>query len=219
MHSKSLNLQLPTPHPRRGFTVIEFAVVMTIATIITTALIIQHNKWNDYLAVKTQAYELSLLIRQAQIWSLGVREDLGGSGDKFNIGYGVRTDSVSGLNNKITFFADRNGNRKLNVNQPEEVVSETKALSRGVVIEKVCGMFSGVESCSPQNNLNKLDITFLRPDPKAVIKFLKNQSCGGNNSCVDANGGYSPPAKIYLLSPKGNRVVVKVEANGQISIE
>lgn len=205
---------------RKGFTALEFAIVITIATIITTSLIIQHNRWNDHLAVKTQAYELSLMIRQAQIWSLGVREDVAGSNsNRFNVGYGVRVDSITSSNKNLLFFVDRDGNQKLNVNsQNEEIVSESKPLTRGVFVEKVCGIRNGTETCSPLNNLDKLDITFLRPNPKATMKFLRNQACGGSGSCTDANG-FSPPATIYLSSPQGNESVVTIEANGQISVQ
>jgi prepilin-type N-terminal cleavage/methylation domain-containing protein len=81
-----------TPTPKSlvsGFTLTELIVVITIATIITTALVFQQAKWNDNLAVSTQAYDLALMIRQAQIYSLGVKEDNSATGDKFNIGYGI----------------------------------------------------------------------------------------------------------------------------------
>ena len=74
-----------------GFTLVELIVVMSIATVIMTALIIQQSKWNDRLTVNTQAYELALMIRQAQIYSLGVREDMAGGGG-FDVGYGVYFD-------------------------------------------------------------------------------------------------------------------------------
>src|SRR3989344_8650679 len=137
-----------------GFTALEFAVVMTIATIITTTLIIQHNRWNDYLALKTQAYELSLMIRQAQIWSLGVREDTTGSGDRFNVGYGVRVDYDN--NNQLIFFADRDGDRKYD---PGENI-ESKTLARGITVKEVCGTHSSGYKCSPNVSLSKIDISF-----------------------------------------------------------
>ena len=96
---------------KRGFTLIELIVVMTIATIITTALVVQQSKWSDQLAVNTQAYELALMIRQAQIYSLGVKEYTAGTGDKFNTGYGIHLDKSA--SNQYIFFADKNINKKI----------------------------------------------------------------------------------------------------------
>src|SRR3989344_3761679 len=190
-----------------GFTALEFAVVMTIASIITTTLIIQHNRWNDYLALKTQAYELSLMIRQAQIWSLGVREDTAGSGDRFNVGYGIYIDEDN-PNNQNIYFADRNANDKWD--SGETIATENKSLTRGVYIHRFCGS-TGVNPCNNGGGqLNQLNITFLRPNPDANIALLNN---GGGN------GGTNPPVTVYLRSSQGNEVSVRVEPNGQISIQ
>jgi prepilin-type N-terminal cleavage/methylation domain-containing protein len=185
-----------------GFTLIELVVVMAIATIMMTALIINQNTWNDQLAVNTQAYELVLMIRQAQIYSLGAREDTAGSGDKFNIGYGVHFDQ-SNLN-RYVFFADRNGNKKWD--SGEEI--EIKTFNRGVTIEKFCGIRSGSETCS--NPLDKMDISFFRPETRANLVFLN----GGSNPAP----GFTPPATVYIRSLNGNRHKITVETNGQVSI-
>jgi len=189
-----------------GFTALEFAVVMTIATIITTTLIIQHNRWNDYLALKTQAYELSLMIRQAQIWSLGVREDTAGSGDRFNVGYGIYIDEDN-PNDQIIYFADRNANDKWD--SGETIETETKSLTRGIIISKFCGN-SGF-SCVGAGSLDNLTILFLRPNPAAKVFFRNN----GTNPV----NGVNAPADVYLRSPQGNEVSVRIQSNGQISIQ
>lgn len=184
-----------------GFTLTEFIVVITIATVLMTVLVIRQGSWNDRLSVTTQTYELALMIRQAQIYSLGVREDSGSTGDKFNIGYGVSFDTD---NLQYIFFADRNNNQKYDSGNE---MLETKTFSRGVTISNVCGQqhcfFSG------GGPLRKAAITFFRPDVKANIALLNN---GGNS--VD-----NPPVTITLRSVGGQTASVKVEANGQISIQ
>lgn len=183
-----------------GFTLIELLVSIAIASLIMTALVVQQSRWNDSLTVNSQAYELSLAIRQAQIYSLGVREDTAGSGDKFNIGYGVYFDST---NTRYIFFADRNGDQKYNSGE----ALETKTFTRGVTIKDVCGatnkcMFSG------SNSVRTVHISFFRPEPKAIVKILTNGGSAADN----------PPVTITLQSLGGNVSRVKVEANGQISV-
>lgn len=193
-----------------GFTLIELLVVISIATIIMTALVVQNNRWNDSLVVTTQAYELAMMIRQAQIYSLGVREDTAGSGDKFNIGYGVYFEINSPTQYK--FFADRNNDLKLN--PASEVLADgTKTLTRGVVIDKFCDASSGSETCFTNPPNRRLSISFLRPEPKANIRFLNSGGSGGSTF-----GAGTSKAKIYLKSPGGRFSIVTVEANGQVSI-
>jgi prepilin-type N-terminal cleavage/methylation domain-containing protein len=182
-----------------GFTLVELIVVMTIATILLTTLVIQQNRWNDRLTVNTQSYELALMIRQAQVYGLGVREYSAGSGDKFNVGYGIYFNQ----NNldRYVFFADRNNNQKYDVGEDIEV----KIFNRGVTIKDVCGQ----SRCFPAGGpLFQAGIIFSRPNPKANISLL---NAGG--SSVD-----NPPVTIELQSIGGKISSVKVEDNGQVSI-
>lgn len=191
-----------------GFTLTELIVVITIATLITTTLVVQQSGWNDQLVLSTQTYELALMVRQAQIYSLGVRENVTGTGDKFGNGYGLAFDPDY---SRYLFFADRNNNLKYD---PGETI-ETKTLNRGVLIDRFCGVKgNGQEDdrCSPgQGNVAFLQIIFLRPDPKANIVLL---NYGGNPAT-----NVIPPASVYLRSPRGKYMSVKVESNGQISIQ
>jgi len=184
---------------RAGFTLVELIVVMAIATIIMTTLVIQQNKWNDSLTVSTQAYELALMIRQAQVYSLGVREDTAGTGDKFNVGYGVYFDTD---NTRYIFFADRDGNMKYDSGE----AIETKTFTRGVTIKNVCGntkcFFTG------SGSLRRANISFFRPETGANIKLTNT---GGNRAD-------DPPVTISLKSIGGKVSSVKVEINGQVSI-
>ena len=137
----------------KGFTLTELIVVMTIATVIMTTIVFQNRKWDDQLSVNSQTYEVALLLRQAQISSLAVREnskpDLQ---DNFNIGYGVYFNQP---NQQIIFFADSNNNKVFN--SPSEQL-ETKTLARGVTIDRICGN----SVCSGASALTHADITFYR---------------------------------------------------------
>jgi prepilin-type N-terminal cleavage/methylation domain-containing protein len=191
----------------KGFTLLELIVVMSIATIIMTTLVIQQDSWNDSLVVNTQAYELALMIRQAQVYSLGVREDISapsGTVDKFNVSYGVYMDQNH--LDRYVFFVDRNGNKIYDSGPPDEAI-EIKTFNRGVLIKDVCG---NKGKCFPGiGPLEQASILFFRPKTEAIISLL---NFGGNP--VDV-----PPVVIRLTSPKGKISSVKVEANGQVSIQ
>lgn len=186
----------------------ELIIVTTIATILMTTLVVQQGKWNDSLALNTQTYELALMIRQAQIYSLGVRENTSGTGDKFSGGYGVYFGSDY---SQYIFYGDKNGNQKYDNGE----AIETKSFTRGVLVDRFCGVKgTGQEEdrCSPgQGNVAFLHISFFRPDPKANLFLLK----GGGNTAVNV----IPPVTVYLRSNEGQFKSIKVESNGQISIQ
>jgi len=184
----------------KGFTLIELLVVVSIAVVITTSVVVQQRSWSDSLAVKTQAYDLALMIRQAQVYSLGVKEDTVGTGDKFNIGYGVYFDTD---NTRYIYFADRNNNNQYD--NGEQV--ETKTFNNGVLIKDVCGVSKCIYSGG--GLLQKASISFFRPETNANISLLNNVGNPIDNS----------PVTISLESPNGIIVNVIVEANGQISIQ
>lgn len=207
------NSKLKIPAKQAGFTLTELMVVITIATILMTALIFKQNNWNDRLSVTTQTYDLALMIRQAQIYSLGVREYQMGSGDKFNIGYGVAVGVLAP--NQYTFFADADKDLK---NDAGETL-ETKIFTRGVTVQKVCGTvaFFG-EVCSNDflSFVRRIDISFFRPEVSAKAKFLDSNQ---NEIMIFGTPVYNFPAKIYLRSTGGKISSVTIEANGQVSIQ
>ncbi len=192
----------------KGFTVVELLVVISIFTVITTALVIQQSNWNDKLQLNSKLYDLALLVRQAQIYSLGVRQDTLASGDNFNLGYGIHFEASN--NSSYIFFSDKNQNQKYDIG--EDI--QTYNLTNGITIDRFCGYLgnSSTERCGPDaGNIETLDISFYRPEPKAIITLLNN---GGNTS-----SSVNPPAIIYLKTSEGTLASVRVETNGQISID
>lgn len=207
MSSKNLKLN-------KGFTLTELLVVLSIATIMMTALVIQQNKWNDNLSVSTQAYELALMIRQAQFYALGVREyQTTANIDKFNVAYGVDFDIDTP--DRYIFFVDKNrdgkcGNPSITLCKDSDEILDTKILSRGVTFQKICAFLPPMEKCSTNSALNEIPLTFFRPLPKANAQYL--------NSSGGTVGSLMPPTIIYLVSSGGQRFYVQIEENGQVSI-
>ena len=192
-----------------GFTLLELLVVITIATIITTAFIIKNQEWNKNFAVTSQIYDLALTIRQAQTYSLGVKEDVSGSADKFNVSYGVHADfAVPG---QFIMFADRN----LNGIYDNGEGIETKTLKRGVQIVSICGNRSnGATFCSESNPgstvTGKVNITFKRPETKALVTFQEPDgdiASGFDNSYALVSLTVSP-VRYYRLTVSENKISI-----------
>lgn len=191
----------------KGFSLVELLVVISIFTIITTALVIQQNKWNGRLQLNSKIYDLALFLRQAQIYSLGVRQDTTIPGDSFNLGYGVHFDASTP--GSYIFFSDKNLNQRYDSGE----LVQTQNIVNGISIDRICG-YSGTttERCGPDaGNIQTIDISFYRPESKAVITILNN---GGNLST-----SVNPPALIYLRNSQGDTASVRIESNGQISID
>ncbi len=186
-----------------GFTLVELLVVISIFTIITTALVINQGRWNQRLALKTASIEIGLILRQAQINSLAVREDFAGSGtDKFNVAYGVYFDS--NVETSYIYFADRDGDSLYDSGEELSVVP----LKNRIVLDRLCGVVGNSQYCT-NSGLSKVVILFRRPESKATIRFLN----AAGNDIASVN----PPARIYIeYGTSRDQRVVTVQQNGQI---
>jgi hypothetical protein len=138
------------------------------------------------------------------VYGLGVKEYAVGAGDKFDKAYGVHINMSTP--DRYYFFVDADKDGVFDAGE----VLETKILTRGVTINRICGRVSGVQSCSNSGALSQLSATFLRPEPKANIRFLNN---GGNDLPT-----YGAPAEIYFRSRNGTENYVQINSNGYISI-
>jgi len=207
----------------RGFTLIELMVTVSIMTLITAVTLVNHSKFGGKVLLRSTAYEMALVVREAQTYGISVRKIgfasggsqtvLGGSIDAdFNVPYGVHFD-VRDKTHYIT-FADTylyngilmKGSDALRNTSLEDVTNHT--IGKGYKINKLyvtdnSGARLSSESCP---GTPVLDITFTRPEPDAMMKF-----CG-----VDSNLYRS--AEIELVSPRGDLMKVLVEVSGQISV-
>jgi len=184
-----------------GFTLIELMVSMAIITIITSVVLVNHNRFNGTIFLGNLAYDVALSVREAQIYGLSVRE-FGGS---FNIGYGVHFDVATPKS--FFIFADIDRNQRYTAST--DSVVETLTVTRGNSISKFCATTFGispVEKCTDSSApLGTLDIAFNRPNPEAVI--------------TDNLGiGYTS-AKIIVSSDEGDTRSVVIEGTGQISVQ
>ena len=191
------------PQTDKGFSMIELVVTVGILIVITTVVLVNHRAFGGNVLLGALAYDVGLSIRQAQVFGLSVRECGVGTGE-FNIGYGVHFDKNDMTSYRI--FADRDKSKTFDAGN--DGTEEVCNIGRGFSIVRICatpGSFN--ELCSDTDNISTLDITFIRPDPDALIRING-----------DANSVYQR-ARIVVQSPQGDKErEVIVESTGQISI-
>jgi len=183
---------------KKGFTLIELMVTVTIMMIMTAVVLFNYNTFNDSSLLSNFAYDMSLTIRQAQVY--------GTSGGETN--QGAVTVSNASINSSAPPFGVHfiqgamapNPSLILFVGNPANVL-QSYTFQRGISIKQICVSSSG-NSCA--STPSTLDITFLHPNPEAIIS-------GGDGSMATIilqNAGSSPLTKKVV-----------VYSTGQISVQ
>jgi prepilin-type N-terminal cleavage/methylation domain-containing protein len=157
---------------KKGFTLIELMVTVTIMMIMTAVVLFNYNRFNDSSLLNTFAYDLSLTIRQAQVYGSAVR----GTGSQngpittasattFQSAYGVHFDSTPNAIPLTLFFAGI-GTDGASYNTDRSGDLQSYTFQRGIKINSLCVKKTGTPDplCA-----TSLDIIFTRPDPEAMI--------------------------------------------------
>lgn len=190
----------------QGFTLIELMVSASILVVIMGTVLFGYGQFNDNLALSAAGQEIAIAVRQAQTYGLTVRE-VGVGGGKFDSAYGIYFDPNSEQQNYY-IFADANTDQNYDVGSGcgsgnTECV-EKFTLRNGIKITDICDEIK----CPPHPSARMMDVTFLRPNPDAVIYFTNN---GGNNVT-----GPTLTGKVVLTSPKNKTLTVTIESTGQV---
>lgn len=181
-----------------GFTLIELLVVCAIIGLIMAITLVTNSRFGGAMQLENLAYELSLSVRQAQVYGIAVARS---TSNTYSAGYGVHFD-MSAPGNYI-FFNDTVTQDGM-YNSGELV--QTNTLPIGYTIKSLCAVVNNVPTCG-----NKLDILFKRPEPDAWISLNGVNCVGDGGICADS-------ATITLQSPRADQINVVVYANGQISV-
>ena len=222
-----------------GFALGELLVALALLGIISVFVMLAYNRVSGQLFVTTLAYELALSFGQAQSYGVSVHQFGLGEGATFDVGYGLHFDA--GSRNTYALFADQGGaagnglfDGIFDIAYTENgCVSTVECVSvfrfeRGNTLYKFCGVLptgdagrdapdeQKHEECttnstppgSPPPNIAFLDVTFLRPNPDAIIKTNRS-----------AAGVAYKAARVYVISPTGEKRVVEVTTTGQISVK
>jgi len=203
-----------------GFSLPEILVSVFIIAIITSVVVFNQGDFNDRISLKSAADDLELQIREAQVYSISVRE-FQPSTNEFTSSYGVHfnLDSTTGSNNSYLFFADRGtqngiygGTIACLTGGANECIRRL-TLTRNNTISDVCAILSdSSERCFSGGHVERVDVVFSRPDPSAKISFF---NLSGSPVTYPNHLG----AKIVVRSPKGNTNQVYVYVTGQLSVQ
>jgi prepilin-type N-terminal cleavage/methylation domain-containing protein len=199
---------------KRGFTLTEFIVVIAISTLILGTVIGGQSRYTDMAALKSVATDLSLNIRQAQVYGIGVKGSTEGQND-FNSPYGISIDSFG---NKTTYilYIDKNKNTFNDGNFTCGAGSECVdiyTLTRGNKVNKICRLF--VDGSAEICDVGRADIYFQRPSTEARFGYIWD-NVGYAQIPVTAN---LKGLRIELISPKNLTKSVSILKSGQISIQ
>jgi prepilin-type N-terminal cleavage/methylation domain-containing protein len=194
----------------RAYTLVELMVTVSIITMLTSIVVYSYSNFNDKIALTSAGQELAVSIRQAQTFGLNVKENIVGSGS-FDSAYGIFFD-LSNLDRYI-IFADTNKNKLYNSGNGCGSVS-TECVNQiifrdGVTISQIC---DGSGNCPPAPGftVRNLNVTFLRPNPDAVINFSDN----GLTTLSSASTG-----RVVITSRKGLTQTISISNTGQVYVQ
>lgn len=221
---------------KKGFTIVELMVVVSIMVIMTSVIFFNYNKFNESTLMTSVAYDLSLTIRQAQVYGVAVRQGYGSQsapidtssiGDtNFRWGYGVHFDKLAvAPGSPVELFTDypsvnlpngnHVGNGIYNTAVAEGDVSlQPYSFQRGIKISQLCVTVSSPSGPSETCTYDTLDVTFKRPEPEATISAkLANAA---NSSLI--NNAVSARIELHNKDDSIKKSVV-VYPTGQISVQ
>jgi type II secretory pathway pseudopilin PulG len=193
-----------------GFTLIELLVSAGIIVMITSIVIVRFVNFDGTVILRSAAYDVATALREAQIYSVSVVN----SDDTFRYPYGV-TFSPGGTS--YTFFQftnlDASAFPQYDVNDAvdEEEPLRVMNLSESIEIADLCVRVTG--NTDPTCGLNRLDVSFRRPEFSALISAPPEGTSEGAVPGISA-------ALIKLQSSRnpGNVWVVEIKLLGQITV-
>lgn len=187
---------------QKGFTLVELVISIAIFAMMTTLVLSKFGTFNQGVLLSNVAYDVALTIRNAQSYGINVKS-ADRAGSDFSFPYGVHFDTLAPNNSSFKFFADLDSDGEYTSVDDKPVVAgspmftTTTNIKRGTVISKIC-----VNTCGPTEYVDKMDITFIRPDPNAII----------------LNKNYFSYAKITLKATDGSTKNIEVRSTGQIQV-
>ncbi len=192
LHSFSKNI--------RGFSLLEVLITAAIIGIVTAMVVIRYGAFNNSVLLKSQAFELALDLREAQVFAVSVR----GRGVQFREEYGLYFDADT--TNQYLLFQDSGDTKPAIFNAGEEIGKPYLIDSRFEITD-IC--VNACTSGSTEVALEDLSISFARPDFDALFETTDSSAPGSINR---AEITISP-----LSSAETRRVIIT--STGQITVE
>lgn len=184
---------------KSGFTLVELMVVVAIIAIISALSLFNSSKLNSSVLLSNTAYEVGLIVRDAQVAGLGARvlsvENIATTSNQ-----GVYFDFLKP--EQIVLFADLD--KKNNYTSGEQLQLYNIENKRSGKILKICKI--GSNGCSEIENLS---ILFKRPNPEAYF-YPKGET---------EPLGYQGNVAINMGFPDGECKSIIIYKTGAIQID
>lgn len=195
----------------RGFTLVELVVVMGIGVLIMTTIVGGQSRYTDAVTLKGLANDVSLDLRQAQVYGISVKVSPTDNTD-FNGVYGLSFNKSYAFD----YVAYKEGSGTFGIYDSNNHTSCSgecliiNPINRGNKINQLCRIpNSGAEDCS---SVSRADISFVRPSTEAKIVYFN--SSGGILSSTGYQG-----LRTEFISPGGLKRSVVIYTSGQISVQ
>lgn len=143
---------------QRGFTITELLVSIGIMLLITGILITRYGTFNSAVLLKSQAYEVALLIRKAQLYAVSSQSDEGNY--QYSDRYGVYLSKGD-----QTYVLYRNENADSRYNAGTDVALETAQLDDRFELRDIVDADNGGDPVGDGD----ISIVFTRPNFDAVF--------------------------------------------------
>lgn len=223
---------------KEGFTLVEMLVVMGIVFVIAGISMVNYNQFGRQIELENAAYEVALLIRQAQFFGIN-RSQVYGEETDTPRPYGIAldiSDTIAALDDSsMMIFVDSvDENNRFDdatpggnegnclFSNPDYYENSFECvdiltLNRGNYIEDICLTDSQGEGCMIDNAngsgtetraIEPVYISFKRPDPEAIIRL-------GNSATPYSEARIIVTAPVADVEP----IVITVGRSGLIAIE
>jgi len=178
-----------------GFSLVELMVTIGIVTLVTGVVMVKYSSFNSVVILKSQAYELALDLREAQVFGVSV----GGGTNSYREAYGIYVDMANP--NQYMLFQDASSDLEYDAG---EEIGEAYSIDSRFEITNICTVVgAGADVCTA----TAASIAFKRPDFDARM-----------STDTEANPDV---VKITIATTEDatQSRTVSVYASGQISVE
>lgn len=170
-------------------------ITVAIIMIVTTIVVVKYGSFNSTMLLKSQAYEMALSLREAQVFAISVRTGSEGA-TAFRDAYGLHFTTATP--NQYLLFLDTN---------ESGVYDEGEEINEPLIIDARFGIASIATGANCTEAVDNLSVTFRRPDFDAHIATAENNQLTA--ACITIVPGNDPNASR----------VVYVGATGQVEVQ
>ncbi len=189
-----------------GFTLVELLVSIAVIVIITSIVLVKYDSFDSTTLLKNTAYDIALTLREAQLKSVSASRQNGNFDYPFGVTFtpGAKTYTTFRYQYVVaTDYPYYDGTHTSDLN--------TATIDRSMYVSDMCVEKNGTYYCSSTNEITRLDISFKRPEFKALI-YADGYSAGAQEDISSAK------IKVASTRGTGDVFIVTVTHLGQIMV-